>query len=54
MVIIGLMVIVCSVFFQLPLVKDLPVYRSAASIKGFIALELRRKFQMVEITEVLR
>ena len=54
MVIIGLMVIVCSDFFQLPPVKDLPVYRSAASIKGFIALELRRKFQMVEITEVLR
>ena len=41
-------------FFQLPLVKDLPAYTSAASIKGFIALDLWRKFQMVELTEVMR
>ena len=41
-------------FFQLPLVKDLPVYTSAASIKGFIALDLWRKFQIVELTEVMR
>ena len=54
MVIVRLMVIVCGDFFQLPPVKGLPVYRSAASIKGFFALELRRKFQMIETTEVLR
>ena len=41
-------------FFQLPLVKDLPVYTSAASIKGFIALDLWRKFQIVELTEIMR
>ena len=54
MVFVGLMVIVCGDFFQLPPVKDLSVYRSSASVKGFIAVELMRKFQMVEITEVLR
>ena len=42
------------IFFQLPPLKDLPVYSSAASIKGFIALDLWRKFQMVELTEVMR
>ena len=42
------------IFFQLPSLKDLPVYSSAASIKGFIALDLWRKFQMVELTEVMR
>ena len=47
-------VIVCDDFFQLPPVKGLPVYSSAASIKGFIALDLWRKFQMVELTEVMR
>ena len=36
----GLPVIVCGDFFQLSLVKGLPVYSSAASIKGFIALDL--------------
>ena len=48
----GLPVIVCGDFFQLSLVKVLSV--SAASIKGFIALDLWRKFQMVELTEVMR
>ena len=46
----GLPVIVCGDFFQLPPVKDLPAYSSAASIKRFIALDLRRKFQIVELT----
>ena len=50
----GLPVIVCSDFFQLPPVKGRPVYSSAVSIKGFIALHLWRKFQMVELTEVMR
>ena len=50
----GLPVIVCGGFLQLPPVKGLPVYSSAASIKGFIALDLWRKFQMVELTEVMR
>ena len=40
--------------FQLPSVKGIPVYSSAASITGFIALDLWRKFQMVELTEVMR
>ena len=46
----GLPAIVCSDFFQLPPVKGLPVYSSAASI---IALDLWKKFQMVELTEVM-
>ena len=46
-------VIVCGDVFQLPLVKGLPLYNSAASIKDFIALELWRKFQTVELTEVM-
>ena len=49
----GFPVIVCGDFFQLPAVKGLPVYSSAASIKGFIALHLWRKFQMAELTEVM-
>ena len=40
-------------FFQLAPVKSLPGYSSAASITGFIALDLRRKFQMVELTAVM-
>ena len=47
-------VIVCGDLFQLPSVKGIPVYSSAASITGFIALDLWRKFQMVELTEVMR
>ena len=50
----GLPVIVCGDFFQLPPIKGLPVYSSAASIKDFIALDLWRKFQMAELTEVKR
>ena len=50
----GLPIIVCGDFFQLPLVKGLPVNSSAALIKGFIALDLWRKFQMVELTKVIR
>ena len=36
----GLPVIVCCDFCQLPPLKGLPIYSSAASIKGFIALDL--------------
>ena len=50
----GLPVIVCGDFFQLLPVKGLSVYSSAASIKSFIALDLWRKIQMVELTEVMR
>ena len=42
------------IFFQLPPLKGLPVYSSGASIKCFIALDLWRKFQMVELTEIIR
>ena len=38
---------------QLPPVEGIPVYNSATSIKGFIALDLWRKFQLVELTEVV-
>ena len=45
---------VVIIFSQLPPVKGLSVYSGAASVKGFIALDLWRKFQMVELTEVIR
>ena len=48
----GLSVIVCG--DCVPPVKGLPVYSSATSKKGFIALDLWRKFQMVELTEGMR
>ena len=50
----GLPVIVCGDFFQFPPVKVLPVYSIAASIKGFIALDFWRKFQMIELTKFMR
>ena len=50
----GLPVIVCGDFYQLPPVKGSPVYSSATSIKGFLALDLWKKFQMVELIEVMR
>ena len=43
----------CGDFYQLPPVKRLPVYSRATSIKGFLALDLWKKFQMVELTEVM-
>ena len=43
----------CRDFYQLPPVKCPPVYSSATSIKCFLALDLRKKFQMVELTEVM-
>ena len=43
-----------GIFFQLPSIKGLPVHSSAASTKSFNALDLRRKFQMVELTQVMR
>ena len=42
------------IFFQLPPVKGPPFYSSVASIKGFIALDLWRKFQRVKLTDVVR
>ena len=50
----GLPVIVCGDLIRLPPVKELPVYTSAASVTGFTALDLWRKFQMVELTEIIR
>ena len=49
----GLPALVCGDFYQLPPVKVLPVYSSATSVKGFFALGLWKKFQMVELTEVM-
>ena len=34
--------------------KGSAIYSSARSIKGILALDLRRKFQMVKLTEVMR
>ena len=50
----GLSVIVCGDIYQLPPVKGSPFCNSATSIKGFLALDLWRKFQMVQLTEVMR
>ena len=50
----GLPVIVCGDFYQLPPVKGSPVYSSAISIKRFFALDLWKKFQIVELTKVMR
>ena len=47
-------VIVCDDFYQLPPVKASPVCSIATSIKGFLALYFWKKFQMVELTEVMR
>ena len=47
-------VIVCGDFQQLSPVKGFPVYNSAASLKGFLALDSWKKFQMVELTDVMR
>ena len=44
----------CGDFYQLPPAKSLPVYSSATSTKAFLALDLWKKFQMVELTEVMR
>ena len=49
----GLPALVCGDFYQLPPVKVLPVYSNATSIKGFLALSLWKKFQMVELAEVM-
>ena len=49
----GLPVIVCGDFYQLPPVKGSPVYSSSTSTKGFLALDLWKKLQMVELTEVM-
>ena len=50
----GLPVIVCSDFYQLPPVKGSPIHSRTTSVKGFLALDLWKKFQMVELTEVTR
>ena len=46
--------IVCGDFCQLSSVKGSPVSSSAISIKGFLALALWMKFQMVLLTDVMR
>ena len=46
--------IVCGDFYQLPRVKGSSVYSSTTSIKCFLALDLWKKFQMVERTEAMR
>ena len=48
----GLPVIVCGDFYQLPPVKGSPVYSSATSIKGFLVLDLWKKFKMVELLKL--
>ena len=50
----GLPVIVCGDFYQLPPVKVSLVNSSATSIKDFHALDLWMKYQMVEMTKVMR
>ena len=34
--------------------KRSPIYSSAISLKGFLALDLWKKFQMVELTDIIR
>ena len=40
-------------FYQLLPVKGSPVYNSATSSKGFLALDLWKEFQMVILTEAM-
>lgn len=45
---------VCVDFFQLPPIKQTLDYISSKSIRGLLALEICKKFRMVELTEVIR
>ena len=50
----GLLVLICGDFYQLPTLKGLPIYASSSSVKRNLNLDLRRKFRMAELTEVIR
>ena len=50
----GLPVIVYGDFYQLPAVKGSPIYSSVTSIKDFLPLDMWKKFQMEELTEVMQ
>ena len=50
----GLPVLICGDFYQLPTVKGLPVYANSPSMKGYLNLDLWRKFRIAELAEVIR
>ena len=50
----GLPVLICGDFYQLPPVKQAPIYSTADNIKGYSSLELWNNFKVVELTEVMR
>ena len=50
----GMPVIVYGDFYQLPPVRGFPVYSSTRSIKRLLTLGLWRKFEMAELTKVMR
>ena len=50
----GLSVLLCGDFYQLPPVRGIPLFSSSDAIKSLLSLNLWRKFEMVELTEVMR
>ena len=50
----GLPFLVFGDLFQLPPVKEAPIFSSTDNIKGHLSLELWKKFKVFELTEVMR
>ena len=50
----GLSVLVCGDLYQLPPIKQAPIYSSRDNIKGCLSLEFWNNFKVVQLTEVMR
>ena len=46
--------LVCDDFHLLPSVKGGPVYSTSSSVKSVLSLDLRRRFKMTELMEVVK
>ena len=49
----GLPVLVCGDLYQLPSVKETPIYCNTDNMRRFFSLKLWRGFKIVELTEVM-